>query len=560
MHRGTGWSCAVLRWSSLAIALGVAGCGNSGEDRTCGEGTVDQGGTCVPAIECGEGTVARDGVCVPDDGPLEPAHFQAPLVQLQRLQGTESHMHIAQIKYREADKKLFYCSYTFGMIDASDPQKMRYRVEGLRHQTPSGSPRTPGCLHLAWDEDDPNLVYTSHRGNIDFAKFLSGWDLTDPAAPVQLPALQESGARYGGIDVENGLIYVTLQEDGLGIYDYDAEARAFTRLGTATGLHNAWNVVVRGNLAYVADGPAGLAIVDVTDPAAPVFQGRVAFGGNAEDLVVDGNVAYVAANSAGLILVDVTDPRAPAVIANQPIPGNAVGVAYHSGRAYVAGWNDVRAFDVSNPSKPRLIGATRQTVEQAYQVCTGDPPVCTVDDTRPDPTARTLTVAAFEDILFVGNWWVPYSFRVHPERTAPYLTLPEDVALIDFGPVEAGSTATREIVVKNEGNAPLTLYDNFTNNGLFAVSPAQVRIQPGASATLTVTFTSINAAMQRNMVSLRSDDPSQPLRAGYLVANQPGLGVGKPLPDVQATLMDGEPFSTAPLKGNVMLLAYFATF
>ncbi len=91
-------------------------------------------------LSCGPGTVEMDGQCVAET-PLEPGSFQAPLVQLQRLQGTESHMHVAQVKYRASDSKLFYCSYTFGVIDAADPQSMRYRVQGLRHQTPSGSPR-----------------------------------------------------------------------------------------------------------------------------------------------------------------------------------------------------------------------------------------------------------------------------------------------------------------------------------------------------------------------------------------------------------------------------------
>jgi len=172
------------------LSTGWLGCGDNVTGRECGAGTHEVAGVCVP-----------DSVD-PVDPPLEPGRYQAPLVQLQRLQGEEDHMHVAQLKYRESDGMLFFCSYTFGMIDASDPQSMRYRVEGLRHSTPSGSPRTPGCLHLSWDEDDPNIIYTSHRGNIDFARFLSGWDLTDTGAPVQLPALQEPGISYGGIDVE----------------------------------------------------------------------------------------------------------------------------------------------------------------------------------------------------------------------------------------------------------------------------------------------------------------------------------------------------------------------
>ncbi|WP_106090929.1 Ig-like domain-containing protein [Enhygromyxa salina] len=493
------------------------------------------------------------------DPLLQPGRHLSPLVQLQRLQGDADHMHIAQLKYREADSKLFFCSYTFGMIDASDPQDMSYEVQGLKHVTPSGSNRDPGCLHLAWDEDDLDLVYTSHRGNIDFAVFLSGWDLTDPDAPVQLPALQEPGVAYGGIDVENGLIYVALQTGGLGIYDYDA-GTGWTNISTASGLNNAWNVQVIGDIAYVADGTGGLATVDVSDPLAPSFIARVVFGGNAEDLVVADGVAYVAAGSGGLVLVDVSDPAAPSVLSDVPTPGSAVGVAYSAGRAYVAAWNDTRIYDVSDPASPAFIAALRLTIEQGYETCSGDPEVCVPDTQRPDPTARTLHVAASGDDMFVGNWWVPYSFRVHADRSAPSIVLPEDVARIDLGPTEVGDTNTRELSVKNEGNAALTLFDNWVDNEAFAVSPAQVRIEPGESAELTLSYTATVTTSETAVLQLWSDDPQQPIRSAYLVGNQPGLGVGQPLPDTEVTLLDGSTLSTAPLIGNVMVLAYFATF
>ncbi|GAB4509349.1 MAG: hypothetical protein Tsb0020_25810 [Haliangiales bacterium] len=531
---------------SSAVGLSVAALGGCGDN--------------VTTRECGPGTNEVDGVCVADDpqpSPLAPGRYLSPLVQLQRLQGEEDHMHIAQIKYREADSKLFYCSYTFGMIDASDPQDMDYEVQGLRHQTPSGSPRTPGCLHLAWDEDDLNRVYTSHRGNIDFARFLSGWDLTDVDAPVQLPALQEPDTLYGGVDVENGLIYVALQEGGLGIYDYTDES-GWEHISTASDLNNAWNVQVVGDIAYVADGNAGLATVDVSDPLAPAFIARAVFGGNAEDLVVDGDFAYIAAGSAGLVIVDVSDATAPKVVSSVPTPGSAVGVAYASGRAYVAAWNDTRIYDVSTPASPSFISAVRLTTEQDYETCTGD--VCEPDTLRPDPTARTLHVAAHGDYVFIGNWWVPYSFRLHADRKAPYAVLPEDVALIDFGPTAVGDVNTRELVVKNEGTAPLTLFDNWTDSDAFTVSPTQATIAPGDSTVLTLSYTAKEAARETASLQLWSDDPLQPVRTGYLVGNQGGLGVGHPLPAIELTLFDGSTLETTALAGNVLVLAYFATF
>jgi hypothetical protein len=499
---------------------------------------------------------------------LEPGDFTSPLVLLQRLQGEEDHMHVSQVRYRESDDRLFYCSYTFGVIDASNPQDMSYLIQGLKHETPSGSPRDPGCLHFMWDDDDPDLVFTSHRGNIDFATFLSGWDLGTTEvdgdvefAPVQLPALQEPGESYGGVDVENGLVYVALHENGLGIYDYDATT-GFTRVAAATGFQNAWTVTVRGTTAFVADGAGGLVVADVADPANVSILGRAVLGGTAQDVVLDGNLAYVAAGSAGMVIVDVSNPAAPTPISSVPTYGNAVAVAVAAARAYVADWNDIRVLDVANPAEPVEIAATRITINLDYETCTGDPEneVCSPDDARPDATARNLAVAAHEDVMFAGNWWVPSAYRVHADRVAPYLVLPEDVSLLDFGPTPAGETSTIELPITNHGTAPLTLYDNWVDSTAFTVSPAQLRVDPGQTASLTLAYTATAAAKETGTLHLRSDDPQQPVRQAFLVGNQPGLGVGQPLPEIELTLVDGSPFSSTALEGKVTLLAYFATF
>ena len=299
--------------------------------------------------------------CAGEPPPLERGTFQSPLVRLQQLVGGNDHLHTDEVRYRETDGLLFHCSYNFGVIDARDPARMVYLAQELRHRVP-GDRRQPGCIHLAWDGD---VVYTSHRGNIDNPAFLSGWLLhRDPATPeklttVQLPVLQEPGVSYEGIDTANGLIYVALRRHGLGIYRRTASG--FLRVGTFAALENAWGVRVRGNTAFVTDGLAGLAIVDVTDPAAPVLVGRAAIDGQARGLAVDGDHAYVAAGSAGLVVVDVSDLRAPKVQGAARVSGSAIRVDYSGGLAFVAAWNDARVYDVSNPAAPRFVGAARMT-------------------------------------------------------------------------------------------------------------------------------------------------------------------------------------------------------
>ncbi len=116
--------------------------------------------------------------------PLEPGSFQNPLVLLQRLQGASGdHLHIDEVRYRPDTKHLYQCSYTFGVIDASAPQAMKYLSEGLKHTVPNDT-RQPGCIHLAWDG---NYVFTTHRGNIDNPAFLTAWDITNPKALCRSP-------------------------------------------------------------------------------------------------------------------------------------------------------------------------------------------------------------------------------------------------------------------------------------------------------------------------------------------------------------------------------------
>jgi hypothetical protein len=481
---------------------------------------------------------------------IEPARYANPIFQLQQLVGQNDHLHTDEVRYRASDGKLFHCSYTFGVIDARDPARMTYLAQELRHRIP-GDSRTPGCIHLAWHE---NIVYTTHRGNLDNPAFLSGWVLRpnqeDPHKldSVQLPVLQEPGVSYEGIDTADGLVYVALRRNGLGIYRRDASNR-LARIGTASDLSNAWGVRVRGTTAFVSDGMAGLAIVDVSDPQRPAIVARVATGGQARGIALADDNVYVAAGSGGLVVVDASSLRQPRVVGTARVAGSAIRVDYSDGRAYVAAWNDARVYDVSNPAAPRFIGAARMTRDIGRE-----------DDGRPDMTSRTLGVAANGDVMFAGNWHIIHSFRVYPDRKAPSLVLPEGINLVDFGPASPGTRATVPLAVRNEGTAPLTLFNVSTDNPSFTVDPPQMRLEPGATSTFSVGYTAPSSEKATALLRFSSDDPDDSYRAGYLVANQPGLGVGKQLPELTLALIDGGRWASSQAKGDVTLLAYFATF
>ncbi len=95
-------------------------------------------------------------------------------------------------------------------------------------------------------------------------------------------------------------------------------------------------VAADGTHAYVGVGPR-LVVLDIADPAHPALLGRTGvLGGVVRDIVLAGGYAYVAAGSAGLIVIDVSNPAAPVQVGAVDTAGDARGVALAGTHAYVA--------------------------------------------------------------------------------------------------------------------------------------------------------------------------------------------------------------------------------
>ncbi|WP_107666422.1 Ig-like domain-containing protein [Cyanothece sp. BG0011] len=103
----------------------------------------------------------------------------------------------------------------------------------------------------------------------------------------------------------------------------------------------------REQLAYVATGFHGLAIVDASQFNNPIILGQLNLNGNATDVAVDSQlgIAAVATNTEGLQLIDVSDPVVPTLIQTVDI-SNVREVEIADGVAYVAGDNTLWAIDI----------------------------------------------------------------------------------------------------------------------------------------------------------------------------------------------------------------------
>lgn len=116
------------------------------------------------------------------------------------------------------------------------------------------------------------------------------------------------------------------------------------------------DVVVTNGFAYVADGSAGLAILNVHDVSTPVLLGTCRDLGNTTRIVVAGDYAYLAVRNFGLQVVNIRNRGRPERVGGFNA-GDGFDIAVAGSRAYVAALaGGLQILDVAEPSAPRLLG------------------------------------------------------------------------------------------------------------------------------------------------------------------------------------------------------------
>ena len=176
------------------------------------------------------------------------------------------------------------------------------------------------------------------------------------------------------VRVQGGLAYVAADVAGLVIVDVSQPAKPAV-VGQLALPGPALNLVVRQGLVYLTMGQtmgqSGLAIADVTTPAQPRLLGVVTWPGDTRGLDVAGNLAVVARLAAGVQMVDVSNPAAPVLrgaVATRPpafygAASGASDVVIRDQLAYVTdgGRNNLgglRVIDLHDPANPAVVDSS----------------------------------------------------------------------------------------------------------------------------------------------------------------------------------------------------------
>ncbi len=478
------------------------------------------------ALACSSEGVAEQP---PDAGAIEPGSYEDPLVFLSRMPGS-TFIEIQEVRVRD-DGTVGFCTGVRGLqiVDASSGNSMQ-----LRGSVGSslGNSQFPRCQHLAFDGE---LVYVTNKGDeIQPTPFISAVSMSGQLREVATHT--KAGRTFEGIAASAGIVYAAMHSDGLAILRRAGDQ--FDELGTVGGLTNAWGVAVAGSTVYVADGAGGLAVIDASDPSQARVIGRAETGGTAQSVVLDGDTAFVAAGSVGLVAVDISKPDQPTVLSTMDTPGTALQVAVSNGRAYIADWNDIRVFDVSDPTSPSPLASERIETDE--------------------PFSRVLGLSVRGETVFAGEWTGLYAYEFMPERSAPDIGIAGET--VEFGNVDTGETDAVAVIVRNDGSELLVAYELETANGPFEVNSKSLVLNPGESGVVEVFYTPETGLEDHGDLIIRSDDPDEAERRVPLVGNRLGFGVGDTAENVRVRLLGGGEFNSEDEAGKIVVLAYFATF
>jgi hypothetical protein len=250
-------------------------------------------------------------------------------------------------------------AYGDGLVsfDLADPTKPRFlsQFTGIksRQLAPSG-----------------NLLYS-----VDGER-LNVLDVTDPAAPVLRGTLELNGPGTAGSVAAHGTLAFVTGPGGF----YGSGAPALFAVNVLSPDHpqvlgsvgpGGIDVLLSGNIAYVAALGDGLRLYDVSNPGAMTPLASIGTLGDAVKVRLAGTNAYVfnTAPAPSLTVVDVSDPVHPSVKGVVTVPFDAFYGDYFggfgagayemqiSGRyAFLCGWRGLVVIDISDPTAPVVVG------------------------------------------------------------------------------------------------------------------------------------------------------------------------------------------------------------
>lgn len=197
-----------------------------------------------------------------------------------------------------------------------------------------------------------------------FGSSLLVYNVSNPASPVLAGELMGTSTSTN-LEIQDNLMVLSRINSGVRLIDLSDPVNPQLLLNLFMPAENcvAAQSAIRGDRLYLASVNDTWAI-DISDPAAPAVINSFPNGGTANAATVTGNKLYVASSTAGFNIVDVSDPAQPLREGKYLRPGGWLcryiivqdGIAYTAGDLGFNGYFSL--YDVSDPANIIPLGAS----------------------------------------------------------------------------------------------------------------------------------------------------------------------------------------------------------
>ncbi|MBD3221122.1 hypothetical protein GF314_07735 [bacterium] len=189
---------------------------------------------------------------------------------------------------------------------------------------------------------------------------LSGVDLSDPTEPVVAWVMPLSRLHRNLALDDDLLVVLCAADEGLHVVDVSDPAAPIPRGAMAYG---GYDVALRGDVAYVAANLSGLGVVDLADPDDPQLVGTVETAGLPRSVGIADDVMVTVDYNFGISTLSLADPSWPVFLGSANAPRGGEGEVVVGERfAYIASWSmGFLVYDLIDVAAPVLLGGVHGT-------------------------------------------------------------------------------------------------------------------------------------------------------------------------------------------------------
>jgi len=223
-----------------------------------------------------------------------------------------------------------------------------------------------GDAYDVWVDTSSNITYVTcgYSG-------VKAFDVSDPGNPIEIASVSSSLDYYAHqLVMRNNLMFIGDGRGGLKIINFGNISSPIV-LSQYTGDY-AWDVEVRGNTAFVANGYSGtggrLTVVNITDPAAPVLLESFTTVGDATDVEVVENLVFVTTSYKGFTVFDFSNETNPTELAQyvgQLTSDTDMGdIEIVGDLAFLSYWDyNLKVLNISDLSDIRVISEFNESMD-----------------------------------------------------------------------------------------------------------------------------------------------------------------------------------------------------